>query len=322
MELKQDFLHDLDREYAGYKLKEKREDTLSLKLVEYYDTVLIKISGMFYLGGKDMLLALDGFDKEWKNIERAQLICKRLYKTNEIAARYCIRICTNGLAVMDVRLPQEVLVEWSEVALRAARRNKDSVSEEKIMGNLGTALSNIGRLDESIPLLIQSIEMARARGYNRGEAESLGNLGNVYRRKGELDKALESHKSAYKISKGYKYVDLQQGDLNNIGNVYNQMLLPEKAREHFLLALDLARTHGNYKVETTVLYGIGSSYLHQFKILKAVKYHRLALVLARKIGATKIEEGILGSYSDLFGGLGLRVIANKFKRDADKVYKI
>lgn len=311
-------MHDLDREYANSKLIDRDRKEVENLFVNYYNFVLTKIAFMFHQGGKDMTFAMEAFHKEWKNIEFAHTICSKSHIKDISSAKQCISLGTNGLTIMDISLPQEIIIDWSEVALRAARTIKDVVSEEKILNNLGTAMSNIGKLNESIPFLIRSNEMARDRGDLRGEAESYGNLGNVYRRKGKLETALDYHNKAYAISKENNYEDLQQGDLNNIGNVYLQMLAPAEARKRYELALALARKRGNHNVEVTVLNGIGSSYLYQFRLIQAIKYYRAGLALARKIRAKNLEQVILGNFSYMFGRLWLKAIARKFIRTDDR----
>lgn len=315
-------LHDLDRAFASSKVKDNERKALELRFAAYYDIVVSKLYMMLMEGGKDMLFAFEAFDREWKNIELAQTFSKKHYKTSEDAAHYCIRLGSNALHLMSYRLPQELLITWSETALRAARRIKDLVGEEKALSNLGTALSDAGRLDESIPIQTRAIEMARARGDSKSEATSLGNLGNVYRRKADLKNALEYHLKSYDMAKERNYVDLQPGEANNIGNVYLDLKDFDKALYYFQTALGLARNIQDLSIEANALHNIGGSYVRKGQWIKAIKYYRSALVIARKIGIKRLEHSILIFYSDVFAGLGLKIIAKKYRRDADKIFGI
>ena len=315
-------LHDLDRVFASSKLKDKERRIVELRFAEYYTIVISNLNMWFASGGKDMLVALEAFDKEWKNIELAQALAKRYYKTNENAANYCLALSLNGMRIMDTRFPQELLIDWSQTALRAARRQKDVVGEEKALSNLGTAMSNAGRLDESTPFLSRSIEMAHARGNPKGEIESIGNLANVYRRKGDFQKALEYHTQAYEIAKDKGYLDVQSSELLNIGNVYSDLTEFDKAREHYSRAIDLARTIQDLNVEANGLYNTAASYARQQKIIKALKYFRLASPLATKLGAKNLQHSILLFYSALFDRFGIKILAKKYLRDANKILGI
>lgn len=315
-------LHDLDRVFANTKLRDQERKNTEIKYAMYFDFVLQKIVMLSYEGGKNLLFALEAFDKEWKNIKLAQAIAKRYYKINENAAKCCIGIGTNSMKFLDLRLHRELQIEWSEDALRAVRRLKDVTTEAVVLGNLGTSLSDAGRVEESIPILTRALELSRSLGNARGEAIDLGNLANAYRRMNDSEKSLEYHFQSLEVIKEHNLKDLESGELNNIGNVYGDRIEGAKARSYYQKALDLAEERDDLREQANTLYCIATSYVREKEIIRSLKHYRSALILSRRLGDIKLENAVLLFYSELFNSFGLKFIGKKFSRDAQKSYEI
>jgi tetratricopeptide (TPR) repeat protein len=293
--------HDLDRLFARTKLKNNERKVLELKLAEYYATVLSTINVYFDRGGTDFLVSLSAFDREWANIEHAKKITEKYYKINDRAGHLCLHYCMSSLRFLDIRFPKEILIEWSKTALRIARRRKDMPNEGRALNNLGTAYSDIGEMDQGIPLLLKAIEIAQKSNMLQSEISPLDNLANAYRRKGDTEKALEYHLKAYERAKEVNDKDSEASILNNLGNVYLDMEDFKNAFHYHQLALKMAKA--NSLEEVTALLNLTADYIIQGNIFKAVHHNWLALQLSKKMKIKSYEQRSWNSFRSMFKSL-------------------
>jgi len=302
--------HELDREFARAKLKDGEKKRLELTLAEYYSTVLDAIFTYFNKGGTDYLVSLSAFDREWVNIENAQRISAKYSKTNARAAEICISLCTNSAGLLDIRMPKNIIIEWSETALRIVRRNRDIFNTGVALNNLGTAYSDNLEIEKAIPLLKESIEIAQRTNMPHYLIARLDNLGNAYRRKGDVKNALKYHMDAYEKAKETNNTNHLMGTLANIGNVYRDMGDIKNAIYYHQLDLKLVREKGIKHWETLVLVNISVDYIIQRNLLKALKNCFLALKLSRELRIGSLESMSLQLFRDMF----ITMLLNRSRR--------
>ncbi len=72
---------------------------------------------------------------------------------------------------------------------------------------LGLLLSTLGRYDEALPRLQQSIDIKRQLGAERAEAESLTNLSSLYAEWGRYPEAVEAATRSVTLSRSIGSVD-------------------------------------------------------------------------------------------------------------------
>ena len=253
-------LHDLDRVFAGSKLKFDEREEIHLKFAKYYDGVLNFAGRLYEQGGSDSLFALDVFDREWVNIGHAQYISSLYSNKNDEMADLCVGFSLNAAGLLDLRFSKKKIVEWSSIALEITRRKKDLVNEGISLNNLGTAYSDMGEFDVATPLLEESLAIAEKTKNTFLQFARLANLGNLFRRKGELELSLIYHNRAYEIADKLKNRKLQIQELLNIGNVYCDMGKKEKALEKHLLVLNEARLLEDKIIETKALLNLARDY--------------------------------------------------------------
>lgn len=76
-----------------------------------------------------------------------------------------------------------------EAALRAVRETEDTQGEGAWLGNLGTAYSDLGQVEEAIGYYEEALAISRETADRRGEGYWLVNLGAAYEQLDEIEKA-------------------------------------------------------------------------------------------------------------------------------------
>ena len=89
------------------------------------------------------------------------------------------------------RLPFEAL-HAQERSVCVARECGDEDLLSTLLLSLGLTFQRIGRHDESIQILSEAKDLARARGNPRDEAFALALLGSAYAENADLDRALDT----------------------------------------------------------------------------------------------------------------------------------
>lgn len=109
---------------------------------------------------------------------------------------------------------------------------KKASSKARVHNNLGVALSEVGRVDESIVAYKKAIELD---GYY---ADPLSNLAVAYSLKGETDKAIESLRGAIHICPNYPEA------YNNLGTLLLQKKMYDEAQQMLEIAIQLRPYYG------------------------------------------------------------------------------
>ena len=292
--------HELDRLFAKSKIKTKEQKYVEISIVEYYSNVLRTLAVYFARGGNDFLVALSGFDREWTNINHAQHIAKKYSKTNRRAADLCVQICLEAVQFLDIRLPKEMIVDWSQTALTISRRVKNFGTQIASLNNLGTAYSDMGQTSKGIPLLHEAIDIARKKNMQERIIDPLDNLATAYRRQGDTENSLKYHFESYELSKENNNTRAIPGTLLNIGNSYRDLGEMEKAIQYHTMGLESARKQ-NLKVEEIYcLLNLAIDNNITRKIVLSVKNSLTALSLSRKYRVQRLESAALVGLWELF----------------------
>ena len=132
-------------------------------------------------------------------------------------------------------------VRLCEIAIAAARQAKARDDEERWLGNLGLAYSDLGQVERAIEYHEQALVIAREIGDRRGEGSRPGQPGECLQRPGAGG---ESHRV---LRAGAGASPEQIGDrrgegtgLGNLGNAYSDLGQVERAIEYYEQALSIA----------------------------------------------------------------------------------
>ncbi|WP_097909955.1 MULTISPECIES: BTAD domain-containing putative transcriptional regulator [Streptomyces] len=135
---------------------------------------------------------------------------------------------------------------WSpllELALEAARAEKDAYAESRVLTLLGWVLTEEGRTAEAAALLERSPVLAREAGDPLGEATALVNLAVVQAELGELPTALENCARAVELTRGENDRHTEMLTLQHLARMHLTAHRPQEALDCARTALDLGPEH-------------------------------------------------------------------------------
>ena len=195
-------------------------------------------------------------------------------------------------------------IEYHEQALVIAREIGDRRGEGSRLGNLGSAYYHLGQVEKAIEYYEQALVIAREIGDRRGEGADLGNLGSAYYQLGQVDKDIEYHEQALVIFREIGDRHGEGNELGNLGLAYYQLGQVDKAIEYYEQALVIAREIGDRRGEGADLGNLGSAYYQLGQVDKDIEYHEQALVIFREIGDRHGEGNELGNLGLAYYQLG------------------
>ncbi|MBE0680860.1 MAG: tetratricopeptide repeat protein [Anaerolineales bacterium] len=168
------------------------------------------------------------------------------------------------------------------------------------IGNLGHALSSIGKIKEAISNYEKALVMARQAKNRQAEGTWLGNLGNAYDDLGDSIKAIEFDEQALFIARETGNRVGEENSLQRLGVYYANLGNMHKAIEFHEQALVIAREIGNRTGEGSILGSMGSDYKVLGNIEKAIEYQEIALMIAQEIGDRRNESSNLSNLGNRY----------------------
>jgi diguanylate cyclase (GGDEF)-like protein len=176
-----------------------------------------------------------------------------------LSTQKIMRACAlfNNLAILRVRALEKLnaTAPERESLANAAfafitegfSRNAQTVNSVMLVAALsntrGDLLATLGRLDESLIDINQSLAAYRKIALPRGEADALTNLGEAYLRLGQLDLALAQLHEAWRIISAHALKDHERPLQQLFATVYERSGNPTQALTHFKLFHQLEIEH-------------------------------------------------------------------------------
>jgi tetratricopeptide (TPR) repeat protein len=155
--------------------------------------------------------------------------------------------------------------------------------ESQSLSSLGSSYSQMGRYNEAIGCLEQSLAISREVGDRVGEGVALDNLGICYQALGQVTRAIDLYEQSLAIA---REIDNRRGEgttLNNLGLCYGDLGQVTRASEYHEQALATVREVGDRGGEENALSGLGSCYQDLGEVTRAIEYHEQALAIAREV---------------------------------------
>jgi tetratricopeptide (TPR) repeat protein len=199
-------------------------------------------------------------------------------------------------------------------AAESAKRVGNRHNQLHHISNLGSAISSLGQLDESINYYKQALNISCEIGDQIGEWHQLTNLGVVYNDLGLLNNAIDYYQRALKIVCDIGDQQGQISILTSLGLAYNNSGYKKKAMSCHYKALTIGREIGDRLEEGANLGYLGRIYTDLGQIKKAIKYLNQSVIIFHKLGDKRLESiflGNLGASYELLGELEKAIYYNE-----------
>jgi len=297
-------LHDLARDFAGFRLDSDSRELAEQHHSEHYNKVLSVANLIFLQDKKKSLLGLKLFDLENANIFAGQSWAEDSLETNSSAIELSNTYPNVGANILDLRLTPKEKIPWLETGLKASRMKKDVKMEGNHLGNLGIAYHYLGDIRKAIHFYNRILELHREIGDRRGEGADLSNLGLAYSHLGEPRKAIEYYEQALKIAQEIGDRRGVGAILGNLGLTYADLEENRSSIEYHNQALAIAREIGDRRGEGADLGNLGLAHLNLGELRKAIDLSGQALAIAREIGDRRNEGNWVGNLGIAYKELG------------------
>lgn len=164
-------------------------------------------------------------------------------------------------ALINIGWTNNELSEYEQAQKHLARAEKmitdnNSMIRGFLLGNLGDAALNLGRIDETIELTRKALQLHD--GYLAGKAVWLGNLGVAHQCRGDLSDALLYFQQALAIEEQKMFRQRARTEYCRLGRAYLEARQDLKAQQHYEKANELASAIGDKTVQSRALLGLGT----------------------------------------------------------------
>lgn len=212
-------------------------------------------------------------------------------------------------------------IEASEVALTAARKNRDSGvnshrSESHSLGIMGLAYLYLGNYEEAIHLAEQSLAVAQAHEDRVVESNPLFAMGSAYIHLNQPQKGIELVEQSIQIADEFKVPQIKVWGLVTLGMGYAAVERYQDAVDISLEALAVARELGDKQSEADTLRVLGYVAGIRGDYLQALEYYRQALPLFREVGDRNSEGLLLGHMGRLLAERNQAELATVFLKSS------
>ena len=294
-------LHDLlrlyARELAQQKPEHERRAALTRVLAFYLATVRQTLA---LLRPGDF--RLDRVDHRWRDgglsfaDDQAALTWLEAERANLVAAVY--------QAASEPGLPDEIATQlahmlygffmvrghwgdWAQInqiALDVARAKGDRVAEAQVHSDLGVRNWRLGRYEDAMVGLQESLAIRRSVGDRPGQAASMANLGLVHLSQGRYEQALACQRECLAISRSIGDPRGEAAGLHNIGEINLRLARYDEASACLLEGLALHRQMGDRRTQASTFNGLGALYARQGRYEQAMTTQHEGLALFRQLG--------------------------------------
>ena len=176
----------------------------------------------------------------------------------------------------------------AELHERLRGKIKDAGLRHRSLGNLGTALRVIGRVDEARDCYEQALAMARAEKNRYDESVWLGNLANCYQDMGRTARAIECNEQALAIKREIGNRHGQAISLGSLGNCYGDLGQTARAIGYHEEALALAREVNEPHIEGLILNNLAEALIDAERYDQAIGRALEGLKIGQQINSPMV----------------------------------
>ncbi|HZD68459.1 MAG TPA: BTAD domain-containing putative transcriptional regulator [Actinomycetes bacterium] len=199
---------------------------------------------------------------------------------------------------------------WSDglkanhIALSLARRTGDRTAQAYAQHDLGSFSWRLGRHDEAIASLRESLAGFRELGDRHGEASSLSNLGLVYWRLGCYDQAVANLQESLAAFRELGDRRGESSGLGNLGMVYERLGRYRETLESQRESLAIDRELGDRHGEAAGLGNLGRAYWRLGRDQEAIDCQRQSLAIFQELGDRWGQAACLNDLGTVYRRLG------------------
>ncbi len=287
-------LHEAARPFARQRLIADEAETAARRHAEYFLTLLQSVRMLNRTGDEGSIAGLAICDLERMNIRAGRAWAAAHAAVDREAAHWAANYFYYGVTLMIFRLWPAEVDEWLDDALKAARATGQPPAESELLGQLGSAYQDLGKMRLAVEYLQKSLVAARASGDSDGERRALGGLGDAYQAAGEMEKAIEAYQQYLDYARKIGDRRLEGALLNNLGAAYGNLGRREEATECFKRQVEIARESGDRLFEGMAIGNIGRAYANAGDGRSAIEYFNQSLAIVRGVGDRHGEGQLLG----------------------------
>jgi len=294
--------HDLVRLFAK-ELLEKNEkprvrNAARLRAINWYAKRSTSMFSLFYprnrgLMSEFFLIDADKLDKaekasfqnalNWFECERTNLI-SLIDSANTLAECRSIWHLAHSLSpFLEIRAYWRDIVLVNMKALQAVNRIGDRSGKSIILNNLGNGYRLIGKCEEALSCLTQSLEIEVESGNRQDESTVLMNIGNVFSRQHKFSEAMLKYKESLAIKEeigdlfgkcqvliGLAFLNAEIGNLDEAIDLYKQ-------------GITISKMLGNLVNEELAVGNLGNAYIEKKQYDDAKSCYDRALIISREL---------------------------------------
>lgn len=190
-------------------------------------------------------------------------------------------------------------LRFCELGKQTAQQLGDFTAFYSEMGNAGMALNALGRFDEALEYLKNSILGCRMVSNDQGILAQSQVLGHVYRNLRDYNSSIKWYQEALKTALLIGHSFSICTSIGNLCSIYNHIGHTEYSIQLINFGLDLAKKSGNIQSESAMTCHLGIAYFQIGKISDSRILMLSSLQMAQTIGNTRSEAMIYINLANL-----------------------
>ncbi|MEA2239056.1 MAG: eukaryotic-like serine/threonine-protein kinase [Thermoanaerobaculia bacterium] len=175
----------------------------------------------------------------------------------------------------------------------------DRTNEARAMTNLGTSLWQRGDLKAARAMFEKALAEHRQSGHMTFIARTLNNLGNVEYGMGDVQKAEQTFREALRIEQQMNFITTMGPTLSNLGAMRQIQGDLDDAGRFYMQAIDVSRKTDNQTGELLGVVNFAEVQRFRGHFAEARRYYDTGLALSRKISNKQEESYTLASMGEL-----------------------
>ncbi|HEX7676718.1 MAG TPA: tetratricopeptide repeat protein, partial [Thermoanaerobaculia bacterium] len=175
----------------------------------------------------------------------------------------------------------------------------DRTNEARALTNLATSLWQRGDLKAARAMFERALTQHRQIGHMTFVARTLNNLGNVEYGMGDVQKAEQTFREALRIEQQMNFITTMGPTLSNLGAMRQVQGDLDDAGRFFMQAIDVSRKTDNQTGELLGVVNFAEVQRFRGHLAESRRYYDTGLALSRKVANTQEESYTLASLGEL-----------------------